>query len=548
MRKRAIFLSLLILTLFVGCERTNTTDTLTEQGIPIESITVYDPTDSTAASSTVGIGRSLTLVAEVLPSDAEDQTVIWGIESGTAATIDTITGNITGVSEGIVKVKAEATNADGSSVVSNSYEVKVIPVSVTGITISDPTDSTATSGTVGLRRSLVLTAEVLPVDATNSDVIWSIASGNAASIDATTGEVTGVSEGSARIQATAADGSGVAAIYDVEIVQLPFVLTYNIPVGGLEGANALKLPLRTSGADMYDLTIDWGDPANEGVVTTVTEGSQAEYVYANDTGSAYTVNVSITGDLQFGDTDSDGTDDGSFGGGAYSVHGEHLIGIKSFGSVEFINNVNTFIGIKQNITLPDEQVDTPYVKGNAAQMFSGAELFNQDISHWDMSGVTDMMQMFSGARAFSQDLSDWNVSSLKSTQAMFAGSVFNGGLNWQNTGSLENTNYMFASNSTFNQDISSWDMSNVTSMTAMFNQATAFNQNISNWELTSISSVSAMDALFSGASNFNQDMSSWENWRKRTNVNYTNWLLPTKMSNDNKVSYLPPDFSDFSGN
>jgi hypothetical protein len=35
--------------------------------------------------------------------------------------------------------------------------------------------------------------------------------------------------------------------------------------------------------------------------------------------------------------------------------------------------------------------------------------FNQNISFWDVSNVTDMMGMFFGADAFHQDISQWVV-------------------------------------------------------------------------------------------------------------------------------------------
>ena len=37
-------------------------------------------------------------------------------------------------------------------------------------------------------------------------------------------------------------------------------------------------------------------------------------------------------------------------------------------------------------------------------MFNGASAFNQDLSKWDVSAVTDMSYMFSGASAFNQKL------------------------------------------------------------------------------------------------------------------------------------------------
>ena len=44
--------------------------------------------------------------------------------------------------------------------------------------------------------------------------------------------------------------------------------------------------------------------------------------------------------------------------------------------------------------------------------FFGSYAFNQDLSKWDVSAVTNMGNMFSYASAFNQDLSKWDVSAV----------------------------------------------------------------------------------------------------------------------------------------
>jgi surface protein len=44
--------------------------------------------------------------------------------------------------------------------------------------------------------------------------------------------------------------------------------------------------------------------------------------------------------------------------------------------------------------------------------------FNQDISNWDVSNVTDMRRMFSGCFRFNQDIGGWDVSKVTDMQEM----------------------------------------------------------------------------------------------------------------------------------
>ena len=149
---------------------------------------------------------------------------------------------------------------------------------------------------------------------------------------------------------------------------------------------------------------------------------------------------------------------------------------------------------------------------NMQSMFSNATAFNQPIGDWDVSSVTYMGDMFYEATAFNQDISSWDVSNVTSMEIMFAfASAFNQPIGDWDVSSVTDMDGMFGNtepnSSSFNQDISSWDVSSVTIMVAMFYGATTFNQDISSWD---VSSVTIMNQMFINATAFNQDISSWD--------------------------------------
>ena len=53
-------------------------------------------------------------------------------------------------------------------------------------------------------------------------------------------------------------------------------------------------------------------------------------------------------------------------------------------------------------------------------MFFEFKKFNQDISTWDVSNVTDMNYMFAGCEKFNQDISKWDVSKVKNRYYAFS--------------------------------------------------------------------------------------------------------------------------------
>lgn len=98
-----------------------------------------------------------------------------------------------------------------------------------------------------------------------------------------------------------------------------------------------------------------------------------------------------------------------------------------------------------------------YNLDSTQDMFFNAIDFNDDISHWDMSLVTNVSNMFNGASSFNGDINKWDVRNVVGMANFFRGDA------------------------SFNQELSSWDVRKVTSMDSMFRDATAFNKDISAW-------------------------------------------------------------------
>lgn len=119
-------------------------------------------------------------------------------------------------------------------------------------------------------------------------------------------------------------------------------------------------------------------------------------------------------------------------------------------------------------------------------LFDGRTDFNEDISGWDVSNVTNMKDMFHEAESFNQPLNEWDVSKVRTMEGMFDGAIL------------------------FNQPLNNWDVSEVTSMRTMFQYAKSFNQPIGKW---TPKKVKNMNHMFNGFNiytmTFVQDLNSW---------------------------------------
>ncbi|MBN1789434.1 MAG: Ig-like domain-containing protein, partial [Bacteroidales bacterium] len=201
--------------------------TISGQTILVTGITVTGT--GGAATITVKSG-TLQLAAAVSPSNATNKAVTWSIQNGTGQASINSSGLVTAVSDGTAIATATAT--DGSGIKGNL----VITISgqiilVTGITVTGAGSATTITTPGG---SLQLAAAVLPADATNKNVTWSIQNATGQASISSTGLVTAISDGTATATATAADGSGIKGNFVITISTGTTVVVSAIVVYGTD--------------------------------------------------------------------------------------------------------------------------------------------------------------------------------------------------------------------------------------------------------------------------------------------------------------------------
>jgi surface protein len=206
------------------------------------------------------------------------------------------------------------------------------------------------------------------------------------------------------------------------------------------------------------------------------------------------------------------------------------------------------------------------------KLFYQKSEFNEDLSGWDVSNVTDMSHMFQGATmfnngnkplewatnnltnvewmfesatTFNQKLEGWNMSKVTTMSYMFCNAtMFNNGgnnnpLNWT-TDKLTNMRGMFESATTFNQKLEGWNVSNVTDMHNMFYNAKTFNQKLEGWN---VGNVTDMGGMFWNAEAFNQELKFWD---MRNVKNMHSMFRNAKVFNNGgkALKWWTPNFND----
>ena len=236
-------------------------------------------------------GTTGTLTHEILPSNASNTNISWSSSDTSIATVDQ-NGVVTAVAEGTATVTVST--EDGGFTATSTITVTLAAISVTGITI-DPAELSLDEGTTG-----TLIHEILPTDATNTNVSWSSSDTSITTVDQN-GLVTAVAEGTATITVSTEDGGFMAtstvtvtpAIISVTGITIdPEILSL---VEGTTGtltheilpSNASNTNVSWSSSDTSIATVD-----QNGVVTAVAEGTATITVSTEDGG--FTDSTAVT--------------------------------------------------------------------------------------------------------------------------------------------------------------------------------------------------------------------------------------------------------------
>ena len=185
-------------------------------------------------------GESFSLVATVLPKDAEYDGVIWASSNASVGSVNS--GTVTALKEGTATITASAGGKSATCTVKVSAKI----IAVTSVSL----DKTSLSMQVG--ETETLTATIKPDDATDKTVVWTSSDGAVASVS--NGKITALKSGKATITAKSGTCSAecvVTVSVNTESITLDKT-TLSLAVGESTTLTATVKP-----DDATDKTVAW---------------------------------------------------------------------------------------------------------------------------------------------------------------------------------------------------------------------------------------------------------------------------------------------------
>ncbi len=180
------------------------TDTATIEVVNYDNIIEEKSIAFDSSSYTVGIGSTKSLIPIITPSNATFKSVRFESSNPSIATVDE-NGVVRGLKEGTVSITA-TTNRNRLKATTT---IIVKYINATSVKVN------TTNVNLGKNETFTLVATVLPSDATNKKVSYSVSNSNIATIDAN-GIITGKNTGTATITITPSEGNPATVLVNVK--------------------------------------------------------------------------------------------------------------------------------------------------------------------------------------------------------------------------------------------------------------------------------------------------------------------------------------------
>ena len=258
--------------------------------ICVNSVSVYP------SSITLKVGNwYYNAYAEVCPPNADCKEVQWHSDNPSIASVNASSGYIRANAVGITKIYATATDGSDCSdyltvTVKNSVPVTSVTLNRSSLSLEEG-------------QCASLSATVYPSNATNKNVTWTSSNKKVATVSG--GIVTAISAGSAKITATAADGSGKSASCTVYVTGDVLVSSITVSPSNITlsvgGSTFLTANVCPTNATNKCVTWSTDNPCvatvnpNSGLVTAQGAGTATIYATAQDGSGVYgTCNISVS--------------------------------------------------------------------------------------------------------------------------------------------------------------------------------------------------------------------------------------------------------------
>ena len=225
-------------------------------------------------------GDSGTLTAIVKPDDATDKTVTWTSSNADVATVKD--GVVTAIKEGEATITAKAGDQSASCKVVVSKKI----ISVESVVLNK-TELTLVEG-----ESEILSATVLPEDATDKSVSWESSDTAIATVDYD-GKVTAIKEGEAFITAKAGDKTASCKVTVQSKVIAVESIELNESVLYLYEGDTATLTATVKPENATDKTVTWTS-SNPSIVTVDSDGQVKAMSKGSATITAKAGDVSAT--------------------------------------------------------------------------------------------------------------------------------------------------------------------------------------------------------------------------------------------------------------